>query len=497
MTTLLKYRYHLLGAVVFALMLSRTLNGVWSSDFWEHSAVVRELATNPLHPHHPQLLLDAPHAFFSPYLMGVALATRLTGLSPIQALSVAGMLNLLLFLVGLWLFLSVLPVEDLPTTAFYALLFVLLLIGPEPPTTSGFFHLRYLGIGLPYPSTFATGLSFVAAYCYARALRDGRLRWFGVTLLLAVIIILTHSLTFIFLGCAMVALTLGAKGLRWMDFAKLGMLFALTVGLAALWPYFPFLKLMLGESRVYDASNYGIYLQRVSLAITLLGVPFLILRLKRNWRDPLVILFALLSGIYAFGYLTQHWSYGRVAAGIVLVLDTALASAAAGFEMRLSKRSSATLDRWLFAGAVLLFCAAFSYKTVLTPALREARPGYPDTYSRHEFLSVYTDQYDVILSDVDTSWPVPTFGGKIVATRHPVAFVPDQATRLADLEHFFSKNAEVASRWEIIRRYHADFLLFSKNRTPDWEAIAQPFLEAGKQVYEDDRFVLIELPSAP
>jgi hypothetical protein len=246
-----------------------------------------------------------PHAFFSPYLLGVALAARLTGVSPIQALSVAGMLNLLLVLAGLWLFLSILPVEDLPTTAFYTLLFILLLIGPEPPTTSGFLHLRIIGLGLPYPSTFATGLSFVAVYCYARALREGRLRWFGVTLLLAVIVILTHSLTFIFLACAMIALTFGMKELRWMDFARLGLLFALTVGLAALWPYYPFLRLSLGESRIYDAANYGIYLQRVSLAITLLGVPFLVLRLKRNWRDPLVILFALLSGIYAFGYLTQ------------------------------------------------------------------------------------------------------------------------------------------------------------------------------------------------
>jgi hypothetical protein len=236
MTTLLKYRYHLLGALLFVLMLSRTLNGVWTGDFWEHSAVVRELATNPWHPHHPQLLLDAPHAFFSPYLLGVAWPTAHRH-TPIQALSVAGMLNLLLFLVGLWLFLSVLPVEDLPTTAFYALLFILLLIGPEPPTTSGFFHLRYIGIGLPYPSTFGTGLSFVAVYCYARALREGRLRWFGITLLLAVIVILTHSLTFIFLSCAMIALTLGAKKLRWMDLARLGMLFALTVGLRPV-PYY-------------------------------------------------------------------------------------------------------------------------------------------------------------------------------------------------------------------------------------------------------------------
>jgi len=54
-------------------MYRHTRNQLWVEDFWEHSAVVRELSTHLLHPKHPQLLLDAPHPFYSPYAVMVAL----------------------------------------------------------------------------------------------------------------------------------------------------------------------------------------------------------------------------------------------------------------------------------------------------------------------------------------------------------------------------------------------------------------------------------------
>jgi hypothetical protein len=475
------------------LMASQTLNGIWGSDFWEHSAVIRELATNPWGPRHPQLLMDSPHAFFSPYLLGVGLFERMTGLTPIQVLSVAAMLNLALLLVGLWLFLTALPAENLPATAFYSLLFTLFLLGPEPPRTSGFFHLSTLGWGLPYPATFAAALSLIGFYGYRRYLDTTLLGWFAAVVLIAAIVILTHPLSFIFLSCSLFALSWSVPRPTWQGFGKLGLLFALTLGLAALWPYYPFVRLLLGESRVYDAVNYGIYLQRVSLAISLLGLPFLFLRLKRNWRDPLVTLFALLSVVYVLGYLTQHWSYGRVVAGIVLVLHVALASAAAAVEARLVLGRFPRVSRWLFTGMVLVLCVIFSYRTGLTPALQAAWPGQRPAFAAYTFLSEHTRQYDVVLADLRTSWFIPTFGGKVVAARHPLAFVPDQQARVADLEFFFGRETDDASRKEIAQRYGADYLLLNKRNIGYWSEIATFFLPTSRLVYEDDNFLLIAL----
>ncbi|HMP87631.1 MAG TPA: hypothetical protein PKE63_10165, partial [Lacibacter sp.] len=41
----------------------------WVGDYWEHRAVLNELIRQPLHPAHPIVAANQPHAFFSPYLM--------------------------------------------------------------------------------------------------------------------------------------------------------------------------------------------------------------------------------------------------------------------------------------------------------------------------------------------------------------------------------------------------------------------------------------------
>ena len=87
---LLKYRFIVLCSILFVLMVLQAINGQWGGDFWEHAAVVRELATHPFSPKHPILLLDAPHSFYSPYALGIALVSRTTGLDSVTTLSAGG-----------------------------------------------------------------------------------------------------------------------------------------------------------------------------------------------------------------------------------------------------------------------------------------------------------------------------------------------------------------------------------------------------------------------
>src|SRR5918911_3414862 len=75
-----RHRYLLLSLALVALMTSQTLNQEWSTDFWEHSAVVRELATHLLHPRHPLLLVGSPHPYYSPYMLAVAALSQLLDL---------------------------------------------------------------------------------------------------------------------------------------------------------------------------------------------------------------------------------------------------------------------------------------------------------------------------------------------------------------------------------------------------------------------------------
>ena len=98
-------RYIILSVLLLVVMSGQAIYGDWIYDFWEHSAVVKELSVNPLHPNHPLFLVDKPHAFASPYLEVVALLSRVTSLNPINSLAVSGIVNLLLFLVGFAVFL--------------------------------------------------------------------------------------------------------------------------------------------------------------------------------------------------------------------------------------------------------------------------------------------------------------------------------------------------------------------------------------------------------
>src|SRR5882724_3890508 len=96
-------RIRLLAVALGALALCGVYawRGYFSSDFWEHAAVVRELSVRPFSPTHPLLLVDAPHAYFSPYLLAVALAARATGISAISALASAGLVNIVLLILAL------------------------------------------------------------------------------------------------------------------------------------------------------------------------------------------------------------------------------------------------------------------------------------------------------------------------------------------------------------------------------------------------------------
>ncbi|MEQ1787762.1 MAG: hypothetical protein ABL966_11965, partial [Acidimicrobiales bacterium] len=132
-----RHRYGLLATAVTVLVGVQTLNGQWSSDMWEHVAVVRELIAHPFDPSHPQVLADAPHPGFSPYTVVLGLLGSAFGADAITMLSLAAVANVVLLLVALRAL--VLEVTANARAPFWALIFVLALWGFSPYRYSGFF----------------------------------------------------------------------------------------------------------------------------------------------------------------------------------------------------------------------------------------------------------------------------------------------------------------------------------------------------------------------
>jgi hypothetical protein len=75
-------------------------------------------------------------------------------------------------------------------------------------------------------------------------------------------------------------------------------------------------------------------------------------------------------------------------------------------------------------------------------------------------------QRDVVLSDLVTSWRIPSSRGRIVAALHYEFFVPDQARREADLDAFFAADASVPFRLALLRKYQVRWIVLNPESLP-------------------------------
>jgi hypothetical protein len=276
-------------------------------------------------------------------------------------------------------------------------------------------------------------------------------------------VLLTHAMTAAFLYVGLAALAVGSYNPGLLARCLLLLAAAAFGGLAGLfWPYYPLLALLTGESHVFHAANVAMYdepLQRTFPA--LLGLPFVLLRLRRSWRDPLGLMAIALGLLYAYGAVTRQWAYGRTLSYLVLVLHIALAAGVATLES-----GEMSLRRWVgrtrlirpALGAILAAWVVLSVAD-LWPWLARSLPGRPASYAPYEFLARFTGQSEVVLSDPRTSLAVPMLGGKVVAASHALAFVPDHEQRRQDARRFFDGATRDEERRAILERYRVDWLL--------------------------------------
>lgn len=481
-------RYVFLSLLIILLMISHLSNKRWEGDFWEHAAVVRELATHPLSPHHPMLLADTPHTFYTPYTLFVGLFSRATTLGPISSLAIAGIINLILLLISLRVFISSLVKENAEKTAFYTVLFMLFLWGRPPWFWSGFLHLEALGYVLPYPSTFSAALMFFSFAIYLHILKGARLECFIPLFLIIPTALLIHPTTALVLYAGLIAFTIGSRKTVTRDMLLLlAGVFTLSIAVALLHPYYSFMDLFLVKSRAFHEDSYDLYESIVPRIMpSLIGVVPLLARLKKNWVDPLVLFFILLACVYAYGALSGSSGYGRVIFYIVFLLQLVLGMWATHAEIHKNWRGCTLLLAYLYIAAPLL--PTYSLSSIL-----KYKPGQDSTYSNLEFISRYTKQYDVILADIDTSCVVPALGGKVVAYNRYVYWLEDDVTRKHNVNYFLSDTASEIDRVRILRRYRVNYILVNMARTGPVQCDLESYLPFGDVVYRSPYYCLIKI----
>jgi alpha-1,6-mannosyltransferase len=222
----------------------------------------------------------------------------------------------------------------------------------------------------------------------------------------------------------------------------------------------------------------------------------MLVRRRRNPRDPLSILAAMLALLVVYGGLSGHWTYGRLISHLVLLLQVALADASAAFEERLARRPRGGALRPLVAPATAALLVGLAWSSAVKPTLDESVEGDPRWLS---FLEAHVAHDDVVLADVDTCWYVPSFTGKVVAFPMKLPFVPDHAERLAAVTRFFERDVPFAERRRTIERYRVAWVLSARSHFDDGVARQEELRALGQVVYSSPDYELLQVttPSSP
>ncbi|MFF1276727.1 hypothetical protein ACFVZC_25485 [Streptomyces marokkonensis] len=472
--------YQLFGFLFWLVMSLAYWRVPLCCDAGQHAAVVERLKDDLLRPRHP--MADLPGAgspYYSPLALAQGAFARLTGLGGWEVLRLTGPLNLLVLLTGIGRFVRVLTPR--PWAPVLALAAMTLLWGVERAWWSGYLNLMSMTGNLSYPSAFAIGLVFWAwALTGARARDAGAVRYVGPGGLrplsgyaalgaLYGLILLVHPITAVAAALGAVALVAGWQR-RWSAAVagRWALTGAVAPAVAACWPWFDVFALA-GDGSV-DAMHRRLYRDLAGqFGLALLGLPALWLRARRtSWRDPLVLMFALDCLMVAYGWVSGHYTYGRVLGLTLVPLQFALAVELA------APRPWPVWRRLLGGAAAAGACAGFlsvHAGAVVPPAVDPVGFERPPDWPAYHWAARHIGPGEVVITDgYHAVHALAGYGPNLAAPAWPDAALDERERlrRVADVRAYLDPGATRAERATIVRRYHARWLLLTPwQRVPE------------------------------
>ncbi|AYL36376.1 hypothetical protein [Streptomyces fungicidicus] len=470
--------YQLFGFLFWLVMSLAYWRVPLCCDAGQHAAVVERLKDDLLHPRHP--MADLPGAgspYYSPFALAQGGFARLTGLGGWEVLRLTGPLNLLVLLSGIGRFVRVLTPR--PWAPVLALGAMTLLWGLERAWWSGYLNLMSMTGNLAYPSALAIGLAFWAwALTGALARNAGAVRYVGPSGLRPVpgyaalgalygLILLVHPITAVAAALGAVALIAGWQR-RWGPAAlgRWALTGAVALLTAACWPYFDVFALA-GDDSV-DAMHRRLYLDLGGqFGLALLGLPALWLRARRtSWRDPLVLMFVLDCLMVTYGWVSGHYTYGRILGLTLVAPQFALAVELA------APRPWPVWRRLLGGAAAAGACAGFLtvQAGAVVPAGFEQPPSWPD----YAWAARHIGPGEVVIADgYYAVHAIAGYGPNLAAPAWPDAALDEKERlrRAADVRAYLDPGSSRAERAAVVRRYHARWVLLTPRQRVPGEAV--------------------------
>jgi len=480
------YRFALiaLALVVYVALCTPHRDSMWVADAWEHHRAIVALSNDLWHPPNPTYATDHPSIRYSPYSVLLALLVRATGIDAYHILSGAAVCNTVLLTVGIWLLLAAFREQS---AGWYALIIMVGLYGAVP-AYAGSYALADLPWHQVNPSAFSLPLALVVWAVFWRAARSKLTVWVWIALLaLCTLSVLSHPMTAppIFIGLFAMALLVHKVG-RARRVGYVAVLAMAVLALCLLWPWYSFARALLMRQDItfwYSADFLKMMFQSWCLPAMIGAVCAL------PFRGRPLVRFALIGAVVSYGlalsaFILHSPTLARLPmSGLVFLhLATAVFFREARFfeyatwadrvrllrQRELSKAATAILELGILG--LLGFCllpqvvqvprSAHLARAYVAPLVGQQNKQL-ELKDKFDRLLIPVAQRDVVLSDLLTSWPIPSSRGRIVAALHLEYFVPGQDQRRSDLQSFFDV-LDDEQRFQVLRRYNVRWIVLNR-----------------------------------
>ncbi|MFI6941640.1 hypothetical protein ACIBI4_20390 [Streptomyces sp. NPDC050418] len=471
--------YLVYGTLFWVLVTAAAWRIPVCCDFGQHAAVVERLKASLTDPAHPMAAAPGDGSpYYSPYAVLQGLFAQVSGLAGWQVVKLSGPVNLLVLLTGLNRFVKALtPNRWAP---LLALACMVLLWGTQMAWWSGYLGLMSLAGHLPFPSTLAIGLTFWAWSWTARLTRDGgRTVSYAGLGALGGLILLIHPISSVGAMIGVVAFVPGwgvrggtrtVAGPRLRPVAGWAVASVAAVVVVLSWPYYSLFDL-LGDGSI-DGMHRALYdamPERFWLAF--LGLPALVARWRRDRRDPLVLMFALGALTIAYGWISGHYTYGRIMGLTLIPLQFALAIELTGPRpWTWGRRALAALCG---AGLVLGFLTVQA-GAVLPRAWDPVGFDQPPRWPSYAWAARHIAPGEVVLTNgYRATRSLPGFGPNLVAPAWPDPAMreTERARRSGAVRRYLDPASSVAERAQVVREFHVRWLLLDPGRRVPREAV--------------------------
>jgi len=491
-------------------------------DFWEHSALIREWMKNLWHPGNPHLAINTGSPRYMPFFFFLTVLAKIFGLTPIQVLGIGGVMTMILFLYGVWLFLPLYFRED-----WAAFIGLIVLLGGWGVAWywSNCYQLRCLFYVITYPSSFVFSLAFLSFWLAAKILRQAESPIWGFISLgiISAVMLLCHPLTGAFAIASLCLLALLEPDVAFSHRLKVIGIVLMGAVAAELWPYFSVWDIILGTSNgkaeswvkpdnvVINSSRIKILYHThlfynpkqffVAIGPALLGIPALIYLAYKREHLFIVAGFILMSLPFVTNLFFPIPLGHRFLFYMIFYLHLAIIWSVLKMQGSIEKSTfvrSIKIKRGMifcFLTICLLWNGALSALALkhylLFPNLKFGAMLQKPIVNDMRRLSLIIPDEAIIMAPAMLSWSLPTFTGKVVALLHTNPMVADSYKRRWDAVRFFQSKTTQETRLKILKHYRVTHILFERNDIP--ETVRKKLNDFGSNVGKIDDYVVIKL----